>query len=823
VKSKKSLSFKLILAFLIVGLVPSMVISLITFSQNSKSLTSEAETKLVAIREAKAFQLEQLYKTMSGQISAMSKNKLTKDAMKDFEVSFPEFSNDFGGDVNAIRSKLKDYYNNEFGKKFLSDNTGSNIDNISEIYGKLGSNQILLQDAFISSNSSALGEKDALYDLNNGTKYAQSHNTYHSTFRSYLQTFGYIDIFLVSVETNEVIYSVFKELDFATDIVSGSYGNSGISVAFKLAKNSKSKDFIGLTEIEKYYPSYDTPAQFISSPVYDGDKKIGVLIFQIPVEKIDAILTGNHSWKKHGQGNSGETYILDEQKRMKSVSRFLVEDMSGFLKVMKKVGLDQSSLDYMKDKNTSVMVATINTLGSKAVVNGETGFQIFPDYRGVNVLSAYRPLDIPGVNWNILSEMDEDEALASITSLERIILMIMIVCLILIVLIAVFISKKLSNSLVLLSSEMNGGATELLSVGEGMTDISNELSSAAQEQASSIQETSSSLSEISAMVGKSAENASSAKAMSHQSKQQATEGKEAIGLVNESIKRIFENNNEFVKSVNENNKEIEEIVGIIGEISDKTKVINDIVFQTKLLSFNASVEAARAGEHGKGFSVVAEEVGALAKMSGDASTEISSLLENSIKKVESIISNSTTKMNTIIETGKREVEGSSKRVEECDVILDQIMDSFGHVDNAVNEIEVSSREQATGVGEIDVAIQKLDTLAQKNSILANRTTEQSQTLSNQSVELTTLVKDMEEIVYGSTGKKASAQKKQSSNSKVKRQTKPEAKIKVVKKVRVSEEKVKVGPIKLTETKTVNKTNSKTELPNANDDRFEDII
>ena len=72
---------------------------------------------------------------------------------------------------------------------------------------------------------------------------------------------------------------------------------------------------------------------------------------------------------------------------------------------------------------------------------------------------------------------------------------------------------------------------------------------------------------------------------------------------------------------------------LISEIGNKTKVINDIVFQTKLLSFNASVEAARAGEHGKGFSVVAEEVGNLAHMSGNSAKEITQLLESSINRV----------------------------------------------------------------------------------------------------------------------------------------------------------------------------------------------
>jgi hypothetical protein len=98
--------------------------------------------------------------------------------------------------------------------------------------------------------------------------------------------------------------------------------------------------------------------------------------------------------------------------------------------------------------------------------------------------------------------------------------------------------------------------------------------------------------------------------------------------VESAIMEIQETNKKLVDDVLEGNRKISEIVELVKEIGNKTKVINDIVFQTKLLSFNASVEAARAGEHGKGFAVVAEEVGNLASMSGQASKEISALLEN---------------------------------------------------------------------------------------------------------------------------------------------------------------------------------------------------
>ena len=114
-----------------------------------------------------------------------------------------------------------------------------------------------------------------------------------------------------------------------------------------------------------------------------------------------------------------------------------------------------------------------------------------------------------------------------------------------------------------------------------------------------------------------------------------------------SIEGISESNGEIMKEVSNNNSELQTISELIKDIEEKTKVINDIVFQTKLLSFNASVEAARAGEHGKGFAVVAEEIGNLANMSGEAALQISQIIETSVQNVQTMIKKTTTKMESI--------------------------------------------------------------------------------------------------------------------------------------------------------------------------------
>jgi len=192
----------------------------------------------------------------------------------------------------------------------------------------------------------------------------------------------------------------------------------------------------------------------------------------------------------------------------------------------------------------------------------------------------------------------------------------------------------------------------------------------------------------------------------------------------------------------DSNKEFSEIVKIITEIGDKTKVINDIVFQTKLLSFNASVEAARAGEHGKGFAVVAEEVGNLARMSGSAAKEITDMLGHSINKVNSIVSESSQKVDRLVEIGKDKISMGQSRAESCKQALKKISDNAKTISEMVGEIAHASKEQAQGVQEINKAISQMDQVVQQNTQVSQHSSSQAEQLRAESLALKDTVQNL---------------------------------------------------------------------------------
>ncbi|RZA11329.1 MAG: hypothetical protein EOP10_33240, partial [Proteobacteria bacterium] len=228
----------------------------------------------------------------------------------------------------------------------------------------------------------------------------------------------------------------------------------------------------------------------------------------------------------------------------------------------------------------------------------------------------------------------------------------------------------------------------------------------------------------------------------------AEEGKGAVNQMLNSIQEINRGNIDIMVQSAESNEAFANIVKVIGEISNKTKVINDIVFQTKLLSFNASIEAARAGEQGKGFSVVAEEVGNLAMMSGNAAKEITELLEMSIVKVEKTVEDTKSKLENLIAASQKKIEVGMGTAHNCGAALDEIVKNVSDMSQLVSEIASASQEQAQGVEEITRSMNQLDQVTQQNASATQQAAEATDELNGQANQLQLMVRDLVQTVRG---------------------------------------------------------------------------
>lgn len=165
------------------------------------------------------------------------------------------------------------------------------------------------------------------------------------------------------------------------------------------------------------------PAIFMGAPIFRSEKLIGVVAIEIDIEAINAIMFENNP--HNGLGKSGESYLVGNDYLMRSTSRF---------------------------QNNSVFKTMVNTNGVKEALNGSTGTNLIKDYRNIFVLSSYGGVDIPGLNWAILAEIDEKEAMIPIESIRNNILYLSVLMSLLLFAFVYIIAKRISLPIVKLKN-----------------------------------------------------------------------------------------------------------------------------------------------------------------------------------------------------------------------------------------------------------------------------------------------------------------------------------------------------------------------------------
>jgi len=167
---------------------------------------------------------------------------------------------------------------------------------------QLGTNQRqTLQRLYITDNPNPTGKKEELESASDGSAYSAAHARYHPYLRTFLRDRDYYDIFLFDTNGN-LVYTVFKELDYATNVMNGQWAKTDLGNAFRAARDDPKAGSVAFFDFRPYAPSNDAPASFISTPLLDaGGKLQGVLVFQMPIGRLNGLMQA-----KSGLGETGE-------------------------------------------------------------------------------------------------------------------------------------------------------------------------------------------------------------------------------------------------------------------------------------------------------------------------------------------------------------------------------------------------------------------------------------------------------------------------------------------------------------------------------------
>ena len=544
------------------------------------------------------------------------------------------------------------------------------------------------------------------------------------TFQSFIETYGYSDLKLISPE-GKVFFSVMRGDDYQADLLSDEWSKRPQG---QLAAEGLSKGTAFIDDL-KVNPLNGEPTQFMVAPIGVDDEVNGLIMLELPLAPLNEVMQS-----RRGLGESGETYLVGEDGLLRSDSARFAD------RLVARAG-SQGQL--------------IEAEAVQRAIGGEQGRLLEPGLDGSDSLKAFVPVNFDGQRWALIAEMDVSEAYAPVRRLMRQVLLLGLATVIAVIIATLLISRSVmrplggepgamaalaqrlsTGDMQVESTEANPGGLmaalhkmagawrdivgQLRSSTEAVTAASDDILQAAgktsvrlDQQQQAVELVVTAADQMAATVQEIASSATS-------SAEGSSAARDAFGTMQLTLESMIERQDTLLVSLRSADQDVHTLASDSEQIGAVLQVISGIAEQTNLLALNAAIEAARAGEQGRGFAVVADEVRSLALRTRTATDEIHGIIAM---------------LDTSSQQAMQRMQGAAGQAQGLEQETQAVLGSLSLLDESLQgvhalafQIATAAEQQAATTSEVNLHMHELQAMAEENRQTAEYTRQSGERL-----------------------------------------------------------------------------------------------
>jgi class 3 adenylate cyclase len=483
-RRRRTLSIKslILLMLLAVSIGSNVVVGVIGYVNGSDSLRQAAYDRLVEVRDSRSREMVDLFTTVQNQLLLAGRDRALVDAETSFSAGVRQLDADEHDALTGEQaSALTAWYRGDFAARFQTA-TGSAGD-VSSFVPQTPAGRYLQYHYAIGADPASVA------DAGDGSAWSAASARYHDYLQRMARLQQYGDVALIDA-SGRVVYTVDKHVDLGADLRSGPYSFTGLAQAFDETMSRNRLDQVAFSDFAPYGPSLDAQTSWVVAPIASADDIVGAIAVQLPVARIDQVMTGGKSWSSSGLGRTGETFLVGDDGRMRSLSRELSEHPKDYVKAAVAGGLNRSSAQRALARNETLGIQTVRTTAVTRALLGKTGTVTTDGYLGHPVIAAYAPLALPAANlhWVVVAQIDQSEALAPVDDFTARLaissaIIVGVVCLISVIIAGLAVrplrrlrdaARRIAAGEVGVQVDV-GESDELVDVGAAFNDMSNSL------------------------------------------------------------------------------------------------------------------------------------------------------------------------------------------------------------------------------------------------------------------------------------------------------------------------------------------------------------